>query len=450
MHGLFSFGLASVVLVNCGGGNDKPQESTDGTIGTGGSGAGNTGGKSSTSGSSGAGGVAGSSAGATGTGGSSGSSNVLDVVVDEGLPNTTYINGLFTTVTLCEPGKNSCQSIDHVLVDTGSVGLRVLETAITLSLPAIKDTSGATLAECAQFVSGTSWGPVVVADVKLGGETAAAIPIQTIGETKYPMPSTGACASGTPLNDVAALGSNGVLGVGIYQQDCGAACTQTRGNPGMYFACTSNQAGACKTTAVSLNLQPMNPIVAFPVDKNGLIIQLPSVPAKGSPSVSGKLVFGIGTQSNNALGAATVVTPIDPYGTIGTTFPVGGTQYAAVIDSGSNAFYFLDSAKSGLALCATTNLKDFYCPPTTTSLSATIYGNNSATALVSFSVANISTLSATSFAFNNVAGVMPGYPSTDPGAVDVTWGLPFFYGRNVYTAIDMQDTPGGKGPYVAF
>jgi hypothetical protein len=30
------------------------------------------------------------------------------------------------------------------------------------------------------------------------------------------------------------------------------------------------------------------------------------------------------------------------------------------------------------------------------------------------------------------------------------WGLPFFYGRAVYTAIDGRSTPGGNGPYYAF
>jgi len=30
------------------------------------------------------------------------------------------------------------------------------------------------------------------------------------------------------------------------------------------------------------------------------------------------------------------------------------------------------------------------------------------------------------------------------------WGLPFFYGRNVYAAIEQQSTPGGVGPYFAY
>jgi hypothetical protein len=30
------------------------------------------------------------------------------------------------------------------------------------------------------------------------------------------------------------------------------------------------------------------------------------------------------------------------------------------------------------------------------------------------------------------------------------WGLPFFYGRNVYNAIENHTTTAGTGPYVAF
>ena len=30
------------------------------------------------------------------------------------------------------------------------------------------------------------------------------------------------------------------------------------------------------------------------------------------------------------------------------------------------------------------------------------------------------------------------------------WGLSFFYGRTVFTAIEGKTTPGGVGPYVAF
>jgi hypothetical protein len=282
----------------------------------------------------------------------------------------------------------------------------------------------------------------------MAGETATSIPIQIIGENAYPMPNASAC-SGTAINDISSLGSNGILGVGIYQQDCGTACTFANGNPGIYMACTSNLSGGCKSTEVPLDSQVTNPIGAFPVDKNGLIIQLPSVPDQGSSSVSGKLVFGIGTQTNNGLGSAKVFTPIDAYGNIGTTFPPGGTQYTAFLDSGSNAIYFLNSAKSGLTGCSS-KLSSFYCPSSTTSLDAGIFGNNGSSADILFNVANATQLNGSMCAFSNLAGPMPGFPSTDPGSVDYIWGLAFFFGRNIYTAIEQQDTPSGQGPYVAF
>jgi hypothetical protein len=181
--------------------------STDGATG-GGSGAGgvtNKGGSSAT------GGTSGGSGGTSATGGMfAGESNAVQVVLDEGPDNVGHVNGLFVTVTLCVPGTATCQSIDHVLVDTGSIGLRVLESVLTPSFPAIKNATGDALAECVQFVDGTAWGPIVKADVTLAGETALAIPIQAIGENAYPMPTNGLCATGRPMTDPQSLFANGL------------------------------------------------------------------------------------------------------------------------------------------------------------------------------------------------------------------------------------------------
>src|SRR6266446_6343742 len=56
--------------------------------------------------------------------------NIQPVVVDYG-PTVNgqpagYNNALYTTVEICVPGTSTCQSIDHVLVDTGSSGLRIV------------------------------------------------------------------------------------------------------------------------------------------------------------------------------------------------------------------------------------------------------------------------------------------------------------------------------------
>src|SRR5579863_253292 len=59
-------------------------------------------------------------------------SNVQPIAVDGGpVANVIYQNGAFTTVTICEPGTSTCQAIPGILVDTGSVGLRVLQSALT-------------------------------------------------------------------------------------------------------------------------------------------------------------------------------------------------------------------------------------------------------------------------------------------------------------------------------
>jgi Protein of unknown function (DUF3443) len=61
---------------------------------------------------------------------------------------------------------------------------------------------------------------------------------------------------------------------------------------------------------------------------------------------------------------------------------------------------------------------------------------------VTFTIANADALFSTSNAAFNDLG------ATDFGAFD--WGVPFFFGRNVFVAIDGQQTPSGLGPYWAY
>src|ERR1019366_459960 len=121
--------------------------------------------------------------------------NVIDVIVDSGPQNVGYVNGLFATITVCQPGTRTCQTVDHVLVDTGSVGVRLLEAQLALNLPVSKNATGQSIAECTPFVDGTAWGPVRMADVQVGEERSANLPIQLIGELLYAMPAD---CTGTP------------------------------------------------------------------------------------------------------------------------------------------------------------------------------------------------------------------------------------------------------------
>jgi len=126
---------------------------------------------------------------------SKGADHTQEIVVDPG-PTGTYVNGLFTTVTVCMPGTATCEAIDHVLVDSGSSGLRIVASTLTLTLPTQTDPGGAQVAECFPFLDSFTWGPVHVADIVLAGETAPSVPVQIIGEPAFPAPPDGCTSSG--------------------------------------------------------------------------------------------------------------------------------------------------------------------------------------------------------------------------------------------------------------
>ena len=379
---------------------------------------------------------------ATGCGGGgdaapSTATNVQPVTVDPGPANNA--NLLFTTVTICAPGSTfNCQSIDHVLVDTGSTGLRIMSSLLSpsLSLQQQTDTNGEPVVACGQFAVGYAWGPVKVADVKMAGEAAGSVPIQVIGDPAFPVVPASCSSVGPPMNSVQALGANGLLGVAVFQQDCGPACAQIA-IPGTYYICSST---GCQPTQASLTQQLQNPIGMFSRDNNGVIIVLPSVPATGAASVTGSMIFGIGTQGNNGLGNAHVI-PVDSNTATFTTFLNPFFYGNSFIDSGSNALFFADP---GIATCSIAI--DFDCPASTLILSGTNQGTSGAASIVNFPVANAELLFAanpTFAAFGNLAG-----PNSDNTSFD--WGLPFFFGRNVFTAFKGQNTPAGPGPYVAY
>jgi len=374
--------------------------------------------------------------------------NVQPITVDAGpasLPAAdANVDVAFTTVIVCVPGTSTCQSIDHVIVDTGSTGLRLLGSVLTLNLPASTTSTGAPLGNCVQYADNTyQWGPVAAADIKLAGEVASSVPIQIAGASGFP-PAPSACsAGGTPADTVIDLGANGLLGVGLFRQDCGSACTSAATNPGLYFGCGPF---GCSATTVSLSQQLRNPVWMFPQDNNGLMISLPAVGANGQATVAGNMYFGIGTQSNNVVSSAAKAQASDDYGNFTTTY--NGVAYdQSFIDSGSNGLYFLTTTQTGLPDCGV-QAPGFYCPTSPASFSAINSGPNpsgsgpTVSENVAFSVANALTLFNSPFtAFNNLAG-------ENAGAFD--WGLPFFFGRPVFIGIESQVSAVGVGPYWAY
>ena len=122
--------------------------------------------------------------------------DVQPISVNLGL-NGNYANGLFTSVTVCVPGTSTCQTLNDILVDTGSYGLRILAPALTLSLPVQTHASGNPIGECAPFIAAFTWGPVATADVHMSGETASNMPLHVIGAANFPAPPAD-CPNGFP------------------------------------------------------------------------------------------------------------------------------------------------------------------------------------------------------------------------------------------------------------
>jgi len=150
------------------------------------------------------------------------------------------------------------------------------------------------------------------------------------------------------------------------------------------------------------------------------------------------MIFGIGTQSNNGMGSA-LVYPVDAVGNFTTVFQ-GRSYPASYLDSGTNGIYFLDAATTGVPTCPDTS--DFYCPATAASLVATNQAAGGTSPPVNFTIANADVLFRAPYAaYDNLGGPNPG---------SFEWGLSFFFGRNVYTAIEQKSTPGGVGPYFAY
>jgi Protein of unknown function (DUF3443) len=382
-----------------------------------------------------------------GGGGGSGSpsappatANTLPITVDLG-PAGNFINLATVSVTVCTPGSTTqCQTIDHIQVDTGSSGLRILASALSpaLGLTQQSGPNGGPLVECFQYVDGFVWGPVKAADIQLAGESAHGVPIQVIGDPGFPTIPSSCSNAGPPENDTSTLGANGVMGIGFFLEDCGPTCAASA-VPGFYYTCAD--VTNCQPSAVPLAQQAANPIALFTTENNGVIVTLPSLVPGGAATAAGSLILGIGTQADNGLGSATVYTVDASTGTLTTTLN-GKLLPDSYIDSGSSAFYF---SKAAYPPCTGPG-SGLYCPASTQSLSANITGANSANVAVNFSVANADQLfnaNPNFAAFADIAG-----PNSDTSSF--AWGLPFFFGRQVYTAFEGRSTPSGPGPFNAF
>ncbi|HUE62982.1 MAG TPA: DUF3443 family protein [Rhizomicrobium sp.] len=393
-------------------------------------------------------------------------SNFATITVDGGPaalgvgPNA-YIaaNTPYVSVILCAPGSTTnCQTVDHVLVDNGSVGLRIFASVINASLlsalPLETDPNSNPVGSCYGFVDGYMFGSVRQADFQVGGETVANMPFMAVADAGVFSTVPGSCSSGggSNLNGVQAFGANGVMGIGVTPTDCGAACTRAGGSgAATYYDCPNTGCGAIvsRISSASAPFQQLpNPVAAMSVDNNGTIISLPAAPNAGQATMTGTLYFGIGTQTNNSLGSATVLANSSAGVGLLTATYNGVSLNESFLDSGTNLYFFVDRT---IATCTQSQLQGYYCPTTPETLSPTLQSQNGASVSAAFTLNNAQMLASSNFAVlpgiganPNLVGVLSAYPHS------FDFGLPFFYGRNVYTAIEGRSAGGFTGPYFAY
>jgi hypothetical protein len=358
---------------------------------------------------------------------------VLDITVGGSHPYNN-INTPFVSVTIC--GASKCETIDNIILDTGSDGLRILSSALKgLQLKQETIQGDQLLGECSFFGSGYTWGGIYSAEVKLtpdkypkSGHTLGSLPIQIIDQT-FPDDISSYCGNraikDNKLNTASTLYGNGILGVGNRVADGGT-----------YFACSNNGCSE-KTTSVPLEKQVKNPVAMLKSDNNGVIVSLPAN-SNGNAKKTGKLTLGIGTQSNNKLEGEVFLPFLDQSSReFQIKIPGLPSITRGFLDSGTNFFGFNggDMTKpSG---------SDFYCPAGTKNFLPTTWGGKDIDPpnVGQFSVA------CKNEGENNLIFDKLGGPSSRNNLI--TFGLPFFFGRDVFTAIG-EKTPSCSVGYVAF
>jgi len=284
----------------------------------------------------------------------------------------------------------------------------------------------------------------------LGSKKASNIPIQIIGDGGYTTPdhcvSRGGPDLGSLLGANGTRAFNGIVGIGHSVRDSSLAAKSVI--PAGYYYCPTTN--SCTGTRVPLAKQVMNPVAGFATNNNGTVIRLPALPAGGQVSVTGQLIFGVGTQSNNALPTNANILQVDGNGFFTTQYQ-GRAIINSAIDSGTNGYAFSD------ATIPTTS--EWYTPPSDRGLSATMEATNGTgkPVPVAFSIGNAANMMGSGYAaYDNVGMYLANLPVYDVTTNNTLseegflWGLPFFYGRSIYTVIENAQVGTQAGPFVAF
>lgn len=353
-------------------------------------------------------------------------SNSVQITAGSGY-NGNGVNTPYVTVTVCQPNTTICQTLDHILLDTGSVGLKIDQSQLQMSLPAIaQDGSGLPISVCNLYGSGYAFATANYADVYIGGEKASNIPVQVIDDSSSQSGVPASCSNQGNVVNFSNSGAKGIIGVN--------PMININNNTNIDYTCTN---GSCTeiNSGIPVTYLNVNPVGYFVSgNNNGEIISLPSVNASSNSNISGTLTFGINTESNNQVPTNVSSVQGDPTDFIGRFVGFSSnTIFSTMFDSGTNHFYFYSTE---INQCS-----DLYCPNSPTAWNSQIINydlDGSAIALSSI----ISTQT-------DYYALMPNWGIVAPSGEGL-YGLPFYFGKNVYLGFVGYTSTMGSGPTWGF
>ena len=220
---------------------------------------------------------------------------------------------------------------------------------------------------------------------------------------------------------------------------------------GKYFSCVNAACTSVTGTSLASDKQLQQVVARFPTDNNGFAIQMDRVPDAGAATATGKMIFGLGTRSNNKFPTLQVITTTSQgylYGALSSNSKLASGNFASTfLDTGSNGIFF----DASLPACTYPNDSGFYCPTADVVFNVAL----SSSSVVPGQTKAVFTLSNAAALFNKGNAALPTLGGSLNAAGLLDLGLPFFYGKTVAIGIEGMAATGvgmgtATGPFYAF
>lgn len=352
----------------------------------------------------------------------------IPISIGSGL-NGDGINTMYVSIILCtnNAGTN-CQTIDNIILDTGSFGLKINKSALAesfvLQMPRVITSDDKMVYACNTFGSGYVFAEEHYGVLKLDNTMTDDVIVQVI-ENSPTAEIPDSCIAKGPFDNFESFGANGILGVNpAISLNNSSILLYKKNVNGIYEALSLDD----ESRVPILN---NNPLPNLSNNNNGFVISIPPVTQNTNTNVSGTMILGVNTSSMNQVTDKTnlvVASEADLSSVCNSacfysqiTNPE--STIPAVFDSGTNGWVFMND---DLRQCSYG-----FCPDTPFTWVSTVYSYDFA-ANESYQVTGVITKDENNPSGETVSfSVMPGWGYYNRSN-ETLYGSPFFFGKNVY------------------